>query len=208
MPQRSRACLRSNPELGARLDEPLPARRSGDGAAGGGCKADREMVECCYGPAQTSPEEHCWAGGFTVLERGGPRAMVASFLSGAARCPRFTTLSAWHVRRCAPDGLRRSRRAIHAEAATASCADYAQNVEMADFLVNRGADVDARDVGPRVHRGAGWSAIASRSRAFWWDGGETDILMAAALGDAARVRDSSTPIRPRFARTCPKCSSR
>jgi ankyrin repeat protein len=181
------------PELSARLDDPLPGADFGQTALlAAVSKANREMVDVLlrHG-ANINQKSHWWAGGFHVLDEVGRPPWLASFLLGRGAVPQIhhaVRLDMFEdVRRMVAEDAA----AIHARGGDGQLPlHYAQTVEMADFLLNRGADINARDV-DHESTAAQWM-IRDRqpvARFLVKRGAETDILMASALGDAARVRE-------------------
>ena len=185
--------LQEQPELSARLDEPLPGAQFGETALlAAVAKANREMVDALlrHG-ANINQKSHWWAGGFHVLDDVGRAPWLASFLLGRGAIPEIHHA----VRLGMFEDVRRMvaeyPAAIHARGGDGQLPlHYAQTVEMADFLLNRGADINARDV-DHESTAAQWMVRERQAVARFLvkRGAETDILMASALGDATRVRE-------------------
>ena len=178
------------PDLKSRLDEPLAGHAFGAlpivEAAGHG---DREIVALLVrSGADINAVNHWWAGGFGVLD-GSPPPMT-DFLLGqgaimtahaAARLglledlERIVSADPSVVRKRGGDG----QTPLH----------FASTIDVARFLVDHGADIDARCV-DHESTPAQWM-IRDRqnvARFLVSAGCQTDILMCAALGDLDRVR--------------------
>lgn len=185
--------LGEQPELTARLDDPLPGAPFGQTALlAAVSRTNRDMVDVLlrHG-ANINQKSHWWAGGFHVLDEVGRAPWLASFLLGRGAVPEIhhaVRLGMFEdVRRMVAE----DSAAIHARGGDGQRPlHYAQTVEMADFLLNRGADINARDL-DHESTAAQWMVRDRQpvARFLVKRGAETDILMAAALGDAARVRE-------------------
>src|SRR5687768_17192556 len=185
--------LEENPELAVRLDDPLPGRAFGQTALlAAVSNTNREMVDVLlrHG-ANINQKSHWWAGGFHVLDEVGRAPWLASFLLGRGAVPQIhhaVRLGMFEdVRRMVAD----DPASIHARGGDGQLPlHYAQTVEMADFLLNRGADINGRDV-DHESTAAQWMVRDRQpvARFLVKRGSETDILMAAALGDTACVRE-------------------
>ena len=184
-----REVLARFPSLGTRLDEPVP------GGAFGATplimaveRADRELVDLLLAAgADIDQRSHWWAGGFHVLEDDHG---LADFLLA-----RGATLDA---KSAAKLGRLEDLRAIVAADPSAvhqrggdgqTPLHVAPTVAIAEFLLDHGADIDARD---RDHESTPAQYLVSShpdvARFLVARGAHTDILMAAALGDLERVR--------------------
>ncbi len=177
------------PSLGSRLDEPVP------GGAFGATpliiaveRADRELVDLLLAAgADINQRSHWWAGGFHVLEDDHG---LADFLIA-----RGATLDA---NSAAKLGRLEDLRAIVAADPSAvyqrggdgqTPLHVAPTVAVAEFLLDHGADIDARDVDHESTPAQYLvSSHADVARLLVARGAQTDILMAAALGDLERVR--------------------
>ncbi len=177
------------PSLQARLNEPLLGGAFGATplivAVG---QANRELVELLLANgADINQRSHWWAGGFHVLENDHG---LADFLiahgatldaKSAAQLGRMDDLVALlaadpkAVRMRAGDG----QTPLH----------VAPTVAIAEFLLSQGAELDARDVDhestPAQYLVRSHPDVA---RFLVERGAQTDILLAAALGDLERVR--------------------
>ena len=182
-------CLARHPELRSRLNDPLPGL-SFDGTVllAAVSRRNTQMIDLLLANgADINQRSHWWAGGFGVLdsdhdlteflvERGATLDIHA-----AARRGRVDVVREWLDR---DSSLARARGGdgqtpLH----------VAATVEVARLLLERGADIDARDVDHestaaqyliRDHQDVVRYLVAS--------GCATDLLMAAALGDTGLVR--------------------
>jgi len=187
--------LDGHSELKARLNDPLP------GFAFGATPllaclpwGNREMIDLLLGAgADINQKSHWWAGGFGVLD-------------GAARADRDPGLAAFLIQRGAfvdvhaatGLGLRDRLDAlvsaeptlVHARGGDGQTPLHvAPTVEIAAYLLDHGADIDARDIDhestPAQYMVRDRQAVA---RYLISRDATTDILMAAALGDLELVK--------------------
>ena len=185
--------LEQHLELRSRLDDPLPGAPFGQTALlAAVSKANRDMVDVLlrHG-ANINQKSHWWAGGFHVLDDVGRAPWLASFLLGRGAEPEIHHAARLGLFEDVRRMVSENPAAIHARGGDGQLPlHYAQTVEMADFLLNRGADINARDV-DHESTAAQWMVRDRQpvARFLVKRGAETDILMAAALGDTARVRE-------------------
>jgi ankyrin repeat protein len=183
--------IEEHPELKARLDEPLPGGSFGQTALLAAVHhGNREMVDVLLrAGANINQKSHWWAGGFHVLDEAGSPPWMPSFLIG-----RGAVLEIHQAVRLGM--LEEVRRMLAEDPALVDARGgdgqlplhFAQTTEMADFLINRGADINARDV-DHESTAAQWM-VRDRSevaRALMKRGCVTDILMASALGDLEAI---------------------
>jgi ankyrin repeat protein len=182
------AVLERHPELKSHLDDPLP-----DYAFGGTAllaavhRGNRDMVDVLLrAGADINARSHWWAGSFGVLDHDGD---LAPFLiergatvdaHAAARLGMLDRLEAL---------VSANPAVVHARGGDGQTPlHFASSVAVAGYLIDRGADIDARDI-DHESTPAQWM-IRDRQeivRYLVGRGCGTDILMAAALGDAALV---------------------
>ncbi len=177
------------PSLKAKLDEPVP------GGAFGATplivavqQANTELVELLLATgASINQRSHWWAGGFHVLEDDHG---LADFL--IARGATLDAKSASQLGRL--DDLKalvaaNPRSVMMRGGDGQTPLHVAPTVEIAEFLLSHGAEIDARDVDhestPAQYLVRSHPEVARHLVA---RGGHTDILLAAALGDLERVR--------------------
>jgi ankyrin repeat protein len=183
--------LEEHPALKARIDQPNPCGSFGQTALLAAVqRQNREMVDVLLrAGADINQKSHWWAGGFHVLDDAWQAPWMASFLIGRGAVPEIH-----HAVRLGMIEEVRRMLAENPALAHARGGDgqlplhFAQTVEMAEFLLDRGADINARDV-DHESTAAQWM-VRDRpdvARALVKRGGATDVLMASALGDLEAV---------------------
>ena len=196
---RVREVLESHPELRARINDPLPNYGVGQHALFAAVqRSDRATIDVLLrAGADIRKRTECWAGGFGVLDDCDPS--LVEFLTergalvdahSAARLGMIPKLSELVA---AEPGV------VHARGGDGRTPlHFASTVDVAKFLLENGAEIDARD---RNHEStpAQHMLRVLQKRHYAKDrqdvarylvsrGCCTDILMAAALGDTDRVR--------------------
>jgi ankyrin repeat protein len=187
--ERVRRVLGEHPELNARLDEALrgeafgatPLLRAVD-------LGNRELIDLLLeAGADINVRSHWWAGSFGVLDHNGD---LAPFL-----IERGAQIDAHAAARLGMlDRLKQlvggDPAVVHARGGDGQTPlHFAGNVAVAEYLLEQGADIDARDV-DHESTPAQWM-IRDRQelvRYLITRGCRSDLLMAAALGDLALVR--------------------
>lgn len=176
--------------LRARLNEPLPGLPFGATILQPAVHwKNREMVSfLLLSGADINVKTHWWAGGFTVLDFAEPDFVPFLLAQGAVMTPHAA------ARLGRLDDL---RRIVHErpEAARARGGDgqtplhMASTVEIAAFLLDAGAEIDALDVDhestPAQYRVREHPDVA---RYLVGRGATADLLLSSALGDVDRVR--------------------
>jgi ankyrin repeat protein len=196
---RVREVLDRYPELLAKIDDPLPGYAFGQHALFAAVqRSDLATIDVLLrAGANIQKRTEWWAGGFGVLddcdpgmldflmERGAvPDAQSASRLGMMAKLRELVAADPGLVRARGADG----QTPLH----------FASTVEVAEFLLANGAEIDARDVdhestpaqymlrvGHKRHYSRDRQDVA---RYLVSRGCRTDILMASALGDVDLVR--------------------
>jgi hypothetical protein len=196
---RVREVLERYPELRARIDDPLPDYGFGEHALFAAVqRSDRATIDVLVrAGANIRKRTEWWAGGFGVLDDCDPNlvefliergaeldAHAASRLGLIAKLRELVTADPGVVYARGGDG----QTPLH----------FASTVEVAEFLLTNGAEIDARDVdhestpaqymlrvGQKRHYPRDRQDVA---RYLVSQGCRTDILMATALGDADLVR--------------------
>jgi ankyrin repeat protein len=183
--------LERNPELKSRLDDPAPGAAFGTTPLLEAVKrGNREMVDVLLrAGADINARSHWWAGSFGVLDQDHDPDFLAFLLSRGATvdvhaATRFGMLDRLDELLSADPTL------VHARGGDGQTPlHFAKSVEVARYLLDRGADIDARDID---HDGtpAQWMVRdrAEVARYLVERGCTTDILLVTALGDFARVR--------------------
>jgi len=186
---RVRQLVQTNPELRATLDDPMPGA-SFDGTAllTAVWRGNRDLVEALLeGGADINARSHWWAGGFGVLDHDGdlvPFLIARGATIDAHAAARMGRLDKLHELISADPAL------VHARGGDGQTPlHFAATVEAAAYLLDHGADIDARDIDhestPAQYMVRDRQGVA---RYLVRRGCRTDILMAAALGDADLVR--------------------
>ena len=192
---RAREVLERYPELKSKLNDPMPNYGFGDTPLFAAVqRSNREMIEILLrAGADINARTHWWAGSFGVLDdaaRGDRPRWLAPFLiergatvdaHAAAHLGMFEKLN--ELISAAPD-------LVHARGGDGQTPlHFAPTVEIAEYLLAQDADIDARDIDhestPAQYMVRDRQEVA---RYLVAHGCRTDILMAAALGDLALVR--------------------
>jgi ankyrin repeat protein len=194
-----REVLERYPQLQARIDDPLPDYGFGEHALFAAVqRSDRDTIDVLLrAGANIRKRTEWWAGGFGVLDDCDPSlveflmergavldAHSASRLGMMAKLQELVAADPAVVHACGGDG----QTPLH----------FASTVEVAEFLLANGAELDARDV-DHESTPAQYMLRVGQKRHYPRDrqdvarylvsrGCRTDILMAAALGDADLVR--------------------
>jgi ankyrin repeat protein len=188
-----RQVLERYPVLKSQLDEPLPNYSFDTPAIVAAVhKQNREMIDALLDAgANINARSRWWAGGFGVLDSSDPELTpyliergayvdihAAARLGMFDRVKELIAAEPTLVRAPGGDG----QTPLH----------FASTVEIAGYLVDHGADIDARDVdheSTAAQYMAGHSPLRHEvARYLISRGARTDILMAAALGDLELVR--------------------
>jgi ankyrin repeat protein len=180
-----RQLLRLHPELKPLLNEPLLSFDSPPVLHA----RTREMLDILLeAGADINARSRWWAGGFGVLDNAAPDLAAYAISRGA----KVDANAASHLGML--DQLRALVDAdpslVHARGGDGQTPLHvAATPDIADFLLDRGAEIDALDVDhestPAMYAVRDRPAVARRLVA---RGCRTDILLAAALGDAGLVR--------------------
>jgi hypothetical protein len=196
--------LEAHPELKATLNGPLEGYGFGQTALMAAAeRANRDMVDVLLrAGADINQKSHWWAGPFHVLDGAARQPWLPSFLIG-----RGAVLEIHHaVQFGMTDDARRmiaeNPSLVHARGGDGQLPlHFAQTAAMADYLVSRGADVNARDVDHEST--AAQYMVRDRqavARALLRRGAQADLLLASALGDVP-LAQSLLDADPRIIRT-------
>ncbi len=196
---RVRELLKRHPELRATINAPLPDYGFGLNALYAAVqRSDRATIDVLLqAGADIRKRSEWWAGGFGVLDECDP-SLVPFLLE------RRAVIDAHSAARLGM--LPKLRELIEADPSLVHARGgdgqtplhYASTVEIAEFLLSKGADIDARDV-DHESTPAQYMLRVEHSRHYANDrqpvarylvarGCQTDILMAAALGDVGLVK--------------------
>ncbi len=196
---RVREVLKRHPELRARIDDPLPDYGFGEHALFAAVqRSDRATIDVLLrAGANIQKRTEWWAGGFGVLDDCDPSMVEFLTERGAVldahSASRLGMIAKLRDLVAADPGM------VHARGGDGQTPlHFASTVEVAEFLLANGAEIDARDVdhestpaqymlrvGQKRHYPRDRQDVA---RSLVSRGCRTDILMAAALGDAGLVR--------------------
>jgi ankyrin repeat protein len=183
--------LERDPSLKAKLNDPLPTESFGTVALQVAVRrANRAMIDALLDAgADINQRSHWWAGSFGVFDDADAADWLPDYL--ISRGARLEPTVAAKLNRL--DDLKAmvaaDPSAVHARGGDGQTALHrAATVEMAAFLLDHGADIDARDVDhesrPAQYLVRGRPDVA---RYLVSRGCSTDILLGAALGDTAVV---------------------
>jgi ankyrin repeat protein len=181
------------PVLKSTLDEPLPNYSFDTPAIVAAVQKDnRDMVEALLDAgADINARSKWWAGGFGVLDSSSEELTPYLIKRGAyvdihaaARLGMFERLR---------DLVEGDPALVHARGGDGQTPlHFASSVEIAGYLLDHGAEIDARDVDHESTAAQYMAATRPRrhevARYLVSRGAQTDILMAAALGELELVR--------------------
>ena len=196
---RVREVLERHPELRSKIDDPLPNYGFGENALFAAVqRSDRATIDVLLrAGANIRKRTEWWAGGFGVMDDCDPTmvefltergavidAHAASRLGMLPKLRELVTADPALVHARGGDG----QTPLH----------FASTIEIAKFLLSQGADINARDV-DHESTAAQYMLRVGQKRHYPKDrqdvaryllarGCQTDLLMAAALGDANLVR--------------------
>jgi len=183
--------LAAQPDLRSQIDAPLPEYGFGETPLiVAAQQRNREMIDVLLrAGANVNQKSHWWAGGFHPIDNADEDRELIAFLEQRGARPEIHHL----VRLGRIDEVRRALDAVaslvRARGGNAQLTlHFAKTVEMADLLLERGAEIDAVDV-DHESTAAQWMVRDHQAvaRHLVSRGGRTDILMASAFGDAAAV---------------------
>ena len=198
-PERVRALLMRHTELRSRIDDPLPDYGSGQQALFAAVqRSDRPTIDVLLDAgADIRKRTEWWAGGFGVLDDCDPSLVDFLVERGAvldehsvARLGRITELRTM---------VSADPSVVHARGGDGQTPlHFASTIEVAQLLLDNGADIDALDV-DHESTPAQYMLRVDQRRHYPHDrqdvarflvsrGCKTDLLMAAALGDADLVQ--------------------
>jgi ankyrin repeat protein len=184
--------LDATPELKTRLDEPLQDFSFGQTALMAAVQlANRDIVDVLLrAGADINQKSHWWAGGFHVLDGAGHQPWLPSFLIGRGAVLEIHHAVEFSMADEVGRMLAEDPALIHARGGDGKLPlHYAQTVDMAEYLMSRGADIDARDIDHEST--AAQYMVRDRqpvARFLVRRGAAADVLMAAALGEVELTR--------------------
>jgi ankyrin repeat protein len=188
-----RQVLARYPVLKSTLDEPLPDYSFDTPAIVAAAQKDnRDMIDALLDAgADINARSKWWAGGFGVLDSSSPELTPYLIKRGAyvdihaaARLGMLERLK---------ELIQGDPALVHARGGDGQTPLHvASSVEIAAYLLDHGAEIDARDVDHEStaaqYMVGHWPRRPEVSRYLVARGAQTDILMAAALGDLELVR--------------------
>jgi ankyrin repeat protein len=196
---RVRELIKQYPDLRAKIDDPLADYGFGLNALYAAVqRSDRATIDVLLrAGADINKRSEWWAGGFGVLDECDPS--LVEFLTERGAVVDTHSASRLGMMPKLRELAAADPTAVHARGGDGQTPlHFASTVEVAEFLLSNGADIDARDVDHestpaqymlrvehRRHYPADRQDVA---RYLVSRGCHTDILMAAALGDADLVR--------------------
>jgi hypothetical protein len=196
---RVRDVLDRHPELRARIDDPLPNYGFGQHALFAAVqRSDRATIDVLLrAGANIQKRTEWWAGGFGVLDDCDPS--LVEFLTERGAVVEVHSASRLGLMPKLRELVETDPDAVHARGGDGQTPlHFASTVEVASFLLESGAGIDARDV-DHESTPAQYMLRVDQKRHYPRDrqdvarylvsrGCRTDILMAAALGEADLVR--------------------
>ena len=195
---RVREVLKQYPDLRARIDDPLPDYGFGQHALYAAVqRSDRATIDVLLrAGANIRKRTEWWAGGFGVLDECDPS--LVEFLTDRGAVLDGHSASRLGMLPKLRELVTADPSVVHARGGDGQTPlHYASTVEVAEFLLSSGAEIDARDV-DHESTPAQYMLRVEHKRHYPRDrqdvarylvsrGCRTDILMATALGDADLV---------------------
>jgi hypothetical protein len=196
---RVRDVLKQYPELRANIDDPLPDYAFGIQALYAAVqRSNRAIIDLLLSAgADIRKRTDWWAGGFGVLDDCDPSLVEFLVERGAVVDAHAAARLGWMPKLA--ELVAADPEVVHARGGDGQTPlHFASTVEVAEFLLANHAEIDARDV-DHESTPAQYMLRVDQKRHYPHDrqgvarylvsrGCRTDILMAAALGDAALVR--------------------
>lgn len=191
--------LTRHPELRSKIDDPLPGEGFGIHALFAAVqRSDRETIDVLLrAGANINKRTEWWAGGFGVLDDCDPSLL--EFLAARGAVLDVHSAARLGMLPKLQELVAADPNVVHARGGDGQTPlHFASTVEVAEFLLSKGAEIDARDV-DHESTPAQYMLRVEQKRHYPNDrqdvarylvthGCKTDILMAAALGDMDLVR--------------------
>lgn len=196
---RVREIIERYPDLRAKIDDPLPEYGFGQDALFAAVqRSDRATIDVLLNAgADIRKRTEWWAGGFGVLDDCDPS--MADFLAERGAVVDAHSAARLGMMPKLRELVAAEPNIVHARGGDGQTPlHFASTVEIAEFLLENGADIDARDI-DHESTPAQYMLRVEQKRHYPRDrqdlarylvsrGCRTDILMAAALGDMDLVR--------------------
>jgi ankyrin repeat protein len=197
--QRVRELLESHPELRAKINEPLPNYGFGQHALFAAVqRSDRATIDVLLDAgANIHKRTEWWAGGFGVLDDCDP-GLVDFLVERGAVIDAHAAVRLGMISKLT-ELVAEDQNVVHAKGGDGQTPlHFASTVEIAQFLLDHGAEIDALDV-DHESTPAQYMLRVEQKRHYPRDrqdvarylvsrGCRTDLLMATALGDVNLVR--------------------
>ena len=197
--QRVRELLESHPELRAKINEPLPNYGFGQHALFAAVqRSDRATIDVLLDAgANIHKRTEWWAGGFGVLDDCDP-GLVDFLIERGAVIDAHAAVRLGMISKLT-ELVAADQNVVHAKGGDGQTPlHFASTVEIAQFLLDQGAEIDALDV-DHESTPAQYMLRVEQKRHYPRDrqdvarylvsrGCRTDLLMATALGDENLVR--------------------
>jgi len=197
--QRVRELLESHPELRAKINEPLPNYGFGQHALFAAVqRSDRATIDVLVDAgADIHKRTEWWAGGFGVLDDCDP-GLVDFLVERGAVIDAHAAVRLGMISKLT-ELVAADQNVVHAKGGDGQTPlHFASTVEIAQFLLDHGAEIDALDV-DHESTPAQYMLRVEQKRHYPRDrqdvarylvsrGCRTDLLMATALGDVNLVR--------------------
>ncbi len=197
--QRVRELLESHPELRAKINEPLPDYGFGQHALFAAVqRSDRATIDVLLNAgANIHKRTEWWAGGFGVLDDCDP-GLVDFLVERGAVIDAHAAVRLGMISRLT-ELVAADQNVVHAKGGDGQTPlHFASTVEIAQFLLDHGAEIDALDAN-HESTPAQYMLRVEQKRHYPRDrqdvarylvsrGCRTDLLMATALGDVNLVR--------------------
>jgi ankyrin repeat protein len=197
--QRVRELLESHPELRAKINEPLPNYGFGQHALFAAVqRSDRATIDVLLDAgANIDKRTEWWAGGFGVLDDCDP-GLVDFLVERGAVIDAHAAVRLGMISKLT-ELVAADQNVVHAKGGDGQTPlHFASTVEIAQFLLDHGAEIDALDV-DHESTPAQYMLRVGQKRHYPRDrqdvarylvsrGCRTDLLMATALGDVNLVR--------------------
>jgi ankyrin repeat protein len=197
--QRVRELLESHPELRAKINEPLPNYGFGQHALFAAVqRSDRATIDVLLDAgANIDKRTEWWAGGFGVLDDCDP-GLVDFLVERGAVIDAHAAVRLGMISKLT-ELVAADQNVVHAKGGDGQTPlHFASTVEIAQFLLDHGAEIDALDV-DHESTPAQYMLRVEQKRHYPRDrqdvarylvsrGCRTDLLMATALGDVNLVR--------------------